>query len=662
MLIVPMRKSFSFLLPSPQVPDSIRQMVYIANVLASILSLLTLVLFLILFGLFGWVATFKFIILTAILFLSLVFINRRYYHLGRMLLCLAPVWMTMFITLYGKSIDSNQSYLIYFDNRFILLATAILPTTVFQLRERIELVICLASSAICLIFYDPIHNALGLGYFQRGFTVRSYYYINYITVISYFLLLFGILMLKIISERAERNAKSLIKYKDTANSQLVNQNEMLNQLNTEREAQNEEMQQQQEELAAGRDKLEYANQLIQEQADKLSIYNNQLEELVIEKSKSLYLTNEELVKHNNELQQFSYTVSHNLRGPVARLLGLAQLFTKENTEEVRAQIVNFIQQSTIDLDSVLKDLNTIIDIRNELYNIREKILIIEEWNKAIAILKENIRPEFVIHADFSGAPHVYAIRAMLQSILYNLLSNAIKYQSPDRPLNIQVSAHAGSTEEIIFTIRDIGLGIDLSRQQENVFKLYKRFHSHVVGKGLGLFIVKTQLEIMGGTIVVESQLNKGTLFRFTLPKPVEAERQIFFENDAAQLYFDADINTTVIVWKRKISSTEYRNVFETMLQTLKTYSTPGWIADLREQGTVKEQDQIWFVSTVIPDAVQNGLKRLITIGFKDPIRKDYFNRMKEIANKYNLELFVFENLEQAREKVKEYIYFKLDKL
>ncbi len=656
-----MSELFLFLRSSIHVPQKLKQLVYIANILSVSLSILTFVLFLILFKLFGWTPTSPYILLVATFFLLFVLVNKRFYDLGRLLFCLTPVWITMFVSLYGKYVEINQSYIVYFDSRYILLATTILPGIVFTLDERIKISICLISTLLCLIFFDPIHNALGLGYYQRGFTALSYYYINYVTVTAYFVLLFGVITLKTITERAQQVVDRSLQEKGSINNQLVERNLELSGLNFDNEARNEEMQQQ-EELAAGRDKLEYANQLIQEQTDKLSIYNNQLEELVKEKSKSLYLTNEELVKHNNELQQFSYTVSHNLRGPVARLLGLAQLFNKDSTEDVRAQIVNYIQQSAIDLDSVLKDLNTIIDIRNELYNIREKILIAEEWNKAVAVLKENIRPEFVIHTDFSRAPHAYGIRAMLQSILYNLLSNAIKYQSPDRPLNIQVTTQVGPKEEIIFSIRDNGLGIDLSRQQENVFKLYKRFHSHVMGKGLGLFIVKTQLEIMGGTIVVESQLNKGTLFRFTLPKPVEAERQIFFENEAAQLYFDADINTTVIVWKKKISSNEYRNVFETMLQTLKTYSTPGWIADLREQGTVEEQDQIWFVSTVIPEAVQNGLKRLITIGFKDPIRKDYFNRMMEIANKYNLDLFVFETLEHAREKVKEYLYLKSDKL
>lgn len=643
-----MSRMFSFLRPSIRFPEKMKQLVHIANILSVSLSILTFVLFLILFKLFGWTPTSGYILSVVVLFLSFVLVNKWFYSAGRLLFCLTPVWITMFVSLFGKYVESNQSYIVYFDSRYILLATTILPGIVFRLDERVKISICLLSTLLCLIFFDPIHNALGLGYYQRGFTAVSYYYINYITVTAFFVLLFGVVTLKIITERAEEEAEYQIKEKDAINRILREKNEQLTQLNFNVEAQNEEMQQQQEELSAGRDKLEEANRLINQ-------FNTHLQELVDEKSKNLYFANEELVKNNGELRQFSYTVSHNLRGPVARLLGLSKLFDLENSDEGKNQIVSYIQQSTQDLDVILKDLSMIIDIRNELYTIREKILLKEEWEKVCGSLVDEIKPSYSIQVDFSEANHVFAIRPMLHSILYNLFSNAIKYQSPDRVLNIVVRSYLGDDGQTYLEVKDNGLGIDLARQRENVFKLYRRFHSHIAGKGLGLFIVKTQVEIMDGKIEIESELNIGTLFRIKLPKPKEVERQILLEIEAAQLYYDGELNSTVVNWKRNISSAEYHNVFDTLLLTIKNYSTPSWIANLSQQGKINDEDQIWFASKVLPEAVRNGLKRIVTVGFSDPMRKTYLDRIKIVTDQLGLDFFVCQSMEEARAIVQEYL-------
>jgi anti-sigma regulatory factor (Ser/Thr protein kinase) len=236
---------------------------------------------------------------------------------------------------------------------------------------------------------------------------------------------------------------------------------------------------------------------------------------------------------------------------------------------------------------------------------------------------------------------------MIQSILYNLLSNAIKYRSPERGLEITVTTHHKGNETIL-KVRDNGLGIDLASHQRNVFKLYRRFHTHVTGKGLGLYLVKTQMDALGGTIEVQSELNVGTTFITTFPDVVNINEQVFFENDAAKLSFDANINNTIIEWKRNISSEEYHEVFESVLQTLRTYNTPAWIADLRKQGAVDELDQKWFMSTVLPQAVSCGLKRIGTIGFLDPIRQNYYQHMQIKTRQLGIELQVFSTMEDAK--------------
>ena len=119
--------------PSGNVPESLRTAVYITNILASVLAALTLILFGILFSLFGWKPTSMLIISIAIIFGLIPIINRSNYNFGRLLFCLVPVFVTFSISLYGKLTVPEQSYITYFDVRFIILVTTILPAIVFTI-------------------------------------------------------------------------------------------------------------------------------------------------------------------------------------------------------------------------------------------------------------------------------------------------------------------------------------------------------------------------------------------------------------------------------------------------------------------------------------------------------------------------------------------------
>ena len=645
----------TLLQPSPAEPDERKQYVYVANILSLLFAGLALILSFILYLIFGYIQTLPVIGVSVLLFMGVIVLNKTGRSgAGRLLFCLTPIWMSLIISLWSKVVYPDQSYMVYFDSRFVLLITTVLPAIVFDLNERVKIITCLVSTFICLIFFDPIHNLFGLGYYQRGFESPSYYYINYIVFISYVGLLSAIFILKWRDQRVSRQRQDLLTAIQHSNAELMNNNKKLAAISQEMEAQNEEMQQQQEELQTSYEMLENANRLISEQRSKLQVYNTELERLVKEKSTDLVKTNEELIKSNNELRQFSFTVSHNLRGPVARLLGLTNLIRYSHNPEEIAQLTAYIHDSAGELDSILKDLAQIIDIRNDLYRVRERIALQDEWKRALSLVGISA-VDGTITATFEQSPYVFAIRPMVQSILYNLISNAVKYKSPDRKLQITARSYAHSVSESVIEIKDNGLGIDLSTQREDLFKLYKRFHHHVPGKGLGLYLVKSQMEIMGGYIEVESEPDKGALFKLHFPIPADVDKQVFFENDAAQLYYDANVNNTVIIWKRGITSVEYRKTFEVVLQTIKTYNTPGWIADLRNQGTVEASDQQWFIDTVLKAAHRNGLKRIGAVGFTDPVRKDYYERMKNVSAELGIDLRVFNSVEAAVGWMKQFV-------
>ncbi|RAV99009.1 hypothetical protein DQQ10_20655 [Pseudochryseolinea flava] len=449
---------------------------------------------------FGWSPTSPFIIGIATLFILIIFINQQGFHkIGRLVFCIAPVLITMFLTVYMKIVQP-QSYITYFDSRYILLASTILPAIVFRLEEKSSMIVSISTIAICLLLFDLIHEVFGVGYYQKGFELKSYNFISYVVGISFMILISGIFVLRSVTERAER--------------QLLEQNESLTLQQQEVKRQHEELLLQREELMLSSEHLEAANRLIQRQKLDLERYASNLEHSVQTTSNELSKTNEALVKRNNDLMQFSYTLSHNLRGPVARLLGLTNL--AKRTPEY-GDINELIAKSAQDLDEVLKDLGQILDMGTEIYAVKENVSLMHEWNRAMRLLADKISDDSTINVHFEDADTIWGVKAMVQSIFYNLLSNALKYKSPERHLFIQVKSLA-KTNATIIEFSDNGIGIDLENYGKDVFKLYKRFHAATHGKGVGLYLVKMQVESMNGSISVQSKVNVGTVFRMTFFK------------------------------------------------------------------------------------------------------------------------------------------------
>lgn len=276
----------------------------------------------------------------------------------------------------------------------------------------------------------------------------------------------------------------------------------LKQLYREVSDQKEEIQVQAEELA--------------ESNRNISDVNRDLEKIVAEKTLELRRTNKELVKHNGELLQFSYTVSHNLRGPVARLLSLADLIGKEEDVHEAKQMIDFIGTTTHELDLIIKDLSKILELRNNPHQFHEVVELASEWKQSKSLLQESLAGDEEIVANFEDLPAISTVRPMLQSIFYNLLSNAIKFRSAERKLMVIATSQQRNGKAIL-EITDNGLGFNISLHHEKLFKLYKRFHTHVEGRGLGLYLVKTQVDALHGTIEVDSEPDKGSVFRIFLP-------------------------------------------------------------------------------------------------------------------------------------------------
>lgn len=226
---------------------------------------------------------------------------------------------------------------------------------------------------------------------------------------------------------------------------------------------------------------------------------------------------EQLVAHNNDLMQFSYIASHNLRGPVASILGIVQLARDTQSPEDIATLISHLNTSANKLDDVIKDLNKVLEIRDhqslpkEWVNLQEVVENVKE-NLKDTIAKNNAH----IDIDITAIPRVYTIKSYLHSIFYNLIGNSIKYRSPERDPVIKIIAEVTTTSAQV-KFRDNGLGIDTEKYGNKLFSLYQRFHNHVEGKGLGLYLVRTQTTALGGRITLESKPDSGTEFTLTFP-------------------------------------------------------------------------------------------------------------------------------------------------
>jgi len=221
----------------------------------------------------------------------------------------------------------------------------------------------------------------------------------------------------------------------------------------------------------------------------------------------------ELQESNHELKQFSYVIAHNLRAPLANLTGLLSLLETETIEDADTlELIEAVKSSTNNLNITVNDIIDILMIKSEDDKNPEPLAIAEVWNKVKASLSYLIEAANAqMEEGFTEAPVVQFKESYLESVLLNLLSNALKYRSEERGLTIHIKTYQ-EQGNVVLIFEDNGIGIDLNKHGHQLFGLYKRFSNKAEGKGLGLYIVQSQIIALGGKIEVKSELNKGTRF------------------------------------------------------------------------------------------------------------------------------------------------------
>jgi len=236
------------------------------------------------------------------------------------------------------------------------------------------------------------------------------------------------------------------------------------------------------------------------------------EEELLRSKNNLEVAASELQEQNKQLDEFAHIISHNLRSPVGNIKALVGLLNEKSPLEEYQLIFEKLKNVSVNLGETMNELMENLKVKKNTDVEMVELRFSEMLQKIVQSLEgELIQYGGEVSFDFNAAPKITYSKSYLESIFQNLLSNAIKYRSPKRKLQIHVSSiiQNGAVE---LHVRDNGQGIDLERYGDKLFGLHKTFHEHQDSRGVGLFLTRTQIEAMGGSIHAESKVDQGSTF------------------------------------------------------------------------------------------------------------------------------------------------------
>lgn len=228
---------------------------------------------------------------------------------------------------------------------------------------------------------------------------------------------------------------------------------------------------------------------------------------------------QQVLQKNKNLGQFAYVVSHNLRSPVARIKGLLDAIREEAmADALHKQLLAYLKEASEELDEMIIDLSKVVHTEDDA-SLKEWVDVDEMMGQLLAQLRHEYA-ELDLQITSRGLENIgqlYTVKSFLYSILYNLLQNAVKYRKEEATVHVQLQA-LSQEGGIRIKIKDFGKGINLDRNGQKLFELYTRLDTSVEGKGMGLYMVKTQVEALGGFIEVQSEEGDWTEFEVFLPR------------------------------------------------------------------------------------------------------------------------------------------------
>jgi len=229
-----------------------------------------------------------------------------------------------------------------------------------------------------------------------------------------------------------------------------------------------------------------------------------------------------LATQNDKLLQFTHIVSHNLRSQTSNLSMVRDALYSAHTREEFEEFYEMLHETSLKMHETVETLNVITTMRSGLRPDLSKVPLKKSLDRLIRSLNQEVSTlNAKIDISIPEELTVLHVQSWIDSILFHLLSNALRYRSSERAPYVQISGQKrDSGIELVFT--DNGLGIDLIRHGHKIFGLFKTFHNNPDARGLGLYLVRNQIESLGGTISVHSVPSEGTTFTILFHEQPEA--------------------------------------------------------------------------------------------------------------------------------------------
>lgn len=227
---------------------------------------------------------------------------------------------------------------------------------------------------------------------------------------------------------------------------------------------------------------------------------------------------EHLISQNRDLEEFTYIASHSLRAQIANISMLCSAMDGSGLTPSNQEIFERLFQSSSNLESVMADLNTILTVKDRNRILYEDVSVQSVFVNAVSRLPHSLAPfKKCVQTDFQTDLTFHSVHNYLETILFHFISNALRFRDMDREPYVMV---AGSIQDnhLVLEIGDNGRGIDLAKNFKQLFQLYKTFHPGTSGKGLGLYLSKTLIEELKGTIDFKSRPGYGTTVTIRIPK------------------------------------------------------------------------------------------------------------------------------------------------